>query len=182
MRRRAITVLVLLLPVACTPTSDRPAHRASGPPRSSPRIHRSSTTGPTTKPSNGYELTQFMNDLSDVGHHIRIVGTNVGGDGVLGIPPTILCVDRELIHVYAYASDQARADHSDGIGASGSDIRTGTRAVMVDWVGPPHFFARGRIIVLYLGHTHSVLAQLTHLLGTTLSPKAIGRTNHEHPC
>lgn len=49
----------------------------------------------------------------------------------------------------------------------GSSIGTS----IVSWVGPPHFFQTGRIIVLYVGNNQEVI----ELLGKVVGPQMAGR-------
>ena len=41
----------------------------------------------------------------------------------------------------------------------------GVGATHVDWVAPPHFFLKGRVMVLYVGSDPAVLSLLQSLLG-----------------
>jgi len=63
----------------------------------------------------------------------------------------------------------AAAAQADGhqIQADGS----GTATTIVDWVAPPHFFLKGRVMVLYVGSDPAVLSLLQSLLG----PQFAGR-------
>jgi hypothetical protein len=41
-----------------------------------------------------------------------------------------------------------------------------TRALVVDWVAPPHFYKAGKLIVLYVGDSESVIDALDGALGS----------------
>jgi hypothetical protein len=41
--------------------------------------------------------------------------------------------------------------------------------VIVDWVAPPHFFLKGRVLVLYVGSDPAVLAALRAVLGAQVA-------------
>ena len=101
----------------------------------------------------------------------------------LGVTPTDICLEHHTIHVYEYASRDARVVRSQGISRDGSHITLGggTEAV-VDWIAAPRFFARGRIIVLYLGNARYVITELEHVLGPTLSPDAVGPAREPGGC
>jgi hypothetical protein len=60
---------------------------------------------------------------------------------------------------------------SDTISPDGSQVGS-SHTFSVHWVGPPHFFADGRIIVLVLTDDTRLLAWLPGVLGPTLSPRA----------
>ncbi|HZR42132.1 MAG TPA: hypothetical protein VFB12_18575 [Ktedonobacteraceae bacterium] len=82
-----------------------------------------------------------------------------------------LSVNGEQIQVYEYtsASDadrQAAAISPDGTSfttISSSSVATG--ATQVDWIKPPHLYKAGRIIVIYVGTTGSLLHLLEGVLG-----------------
>ncbi len=46
-----------------------------------------------------------------------------------------------------------------------------TRTAMIDWIAPPHFFTRGRLIVIYVGADPAVLRILSGLLGPQVAGK-----------
>jgi hypothetical protein len=47
----------------------------------------------------------------------------------------------------------------------------GTATTIVDWVAPPHFFLKGRVLVLYVGSDPAVQKLLAGVLG----PQFAGR-------
>jgi hypothetical protein len=63
------------------------------------------------------------------------------------------------------ASEAADAASPDGysIGATSGHLTTVSQ---VDWVGTPHFFRTGRLIVLYVGGNKELLGLLQRILGT----------------
>ena len=60
---------------------------------------------------------------------------------------------------------QVAQDDASRISPDGSSARTSTGAVTVDFIGPPHLYRRGRVIVLYIGSDPAMLATLRELLG-----------------
>jgi len=60
---------------------------------------------------------------------------------------------------YASATDAQADAHQ--IRADGS----GTATTIVDWVAPPHFFLKGRVLVIYAGNDSAVVSLLRNLLG-----------------
>lgn len=65
------------------------------------------------------------------------------------------------VQVFEYADEAAQQAESDQISNSGSVIGT----TMITWVDQPNFWAKGRIIVLYVGSEQPLL----DLLGSVLS-------------
>lgn len=91
--------------------------------------------------------------------------------------------------MYEFSDRVAREAASAGISDDGTRVETSggtpsdTRsATMVEWIGSPHFFAQGRIIVLDLNGDAQLLARLTDVLGPTISPRASAGTSIAEPC
>lgn len=107
-----------------------------------------------------------------------------GGDG----PPffageaSAICLNGRQVRLYEYPSRADRDRDSISITKEGQIERPGT-LIIAEWVGPPHFFAGGRIIVLHLGEDQDILTLLTNILGPTLSPDGVGsRGTGDLPC
>jgi hypothetical protein len=92
---------------------------------------------------------------------------------VSGAPHELL-INGSAVSVYDYTfTAQADLD-ARGISADGTQLTSGIgparRAIAVDWIAPPHWFKRGRVIVLYVG-SDSVLL---HSLRVALGPQFAG--------
>ena len=55
------------------------------------------------------------------------------------------------------ASAEAKQIRSDG---------SGNATTVVDWVAPPHFFLKGRVLVIYLGSDATIVSLLSGVLGS----------------
>ena len=87
------------------------------------------------------------------------------GHGVL------LCIGREEVRVYSFASEQERANAAGTIDpADPSQIGTS----IVEWAGNPRFWQRDRILVLYLGSDGATEAALSSVLGPPFA-RGVGR-------
>ena len=54
-------------------------------------------------------------------------------------------------------------------GADANQIRrdgSGTATTQISWIAPPHFFLKGRVLVLYVGSDAAVVSLLNSVLGT----------------
>jgi hypothetical protein len=71
-------------------------------------------------------------------------------------------VDTETIQIYEYADAQSMEADASKVSHDGGSVGTS----MMSWVGPPHFFKKGRILVLYIGQEKTLLQELTSLLGS----------------
>jgi len=80
------------------------------------------------------------------------------------------------VQVYEYADETAREAESSRITPDGQPSPTS----IVDWVAQPNFWAKGRVIVLYVGADSDVIARLTKVLGDPITqPPAEVRTYPE---
>ena len=71
------------------------------------------------------------------------------------------------LQLFEYASASAASADAHQIRADGS----GTATAIVDWVAPPHFYVKGRVLVIYVGSDPAMLSLLQSLLG----PQFAGR-------
>jgi len=92
--------------------------------------------------------------------------------------PSGLCVNDRQIRVYEYDTVDDRESESTEITPDGQP----NALTFVSWVGPPRFFAAGRLIVLDLSGDGAVEDLLASVMGPTLSPDAFGRPSEEPPC
>lgn len=71
------------------------------------------------------------------------------------------------VQLFEYASAAGAQAEAKQIRPDGS----GTATTIVDWVAPPHFFLKGRVLAIYVGTDPAVLSLLASLLG----PQFAGR-------
>src|SRR5260370_39397273 len=69
------------------------------------------------------------------------------------------------LQLFEYASASAASADAHQIRADGS----GTATAIVDWVAPPHFYIKGRVLVIYVGRDPAVLSLLQSLLGAQVA-------------
>ena len=65
------------------------------------------------------------------------------------------------VQIFDYGSASAASADAHQIRADGS----GNATAIVDWVAPPHFYLKGRVLVIYVGSDPAVLSLLQSLLG-----------------
>jgi hypothetical protein len=66
------------------------------------------------------------------------------------------------VQLFEYGSAAAASADAGQIRADGS----GTATTIVDWIAPPHFFLKGRVLVVYVGNDPAVISLLGSLLGS----------------
>ena len=82
----------------------------------------------------------------------------------------LLRVDGARVGVFEYRDNAAREVESRWLTPDGEAIRRpGGSAIALDWACQPNWWARGRIIVLYVGREERHLSLLTHALGGQLN-------------
>ena len=116
-------------------------------------------------------------DAAGVVSALRQQGLRVGPERTL--PQDLFAVPAKLygerIQIYEYADATAAQQDAARVSSDGHDISprpgwTGPPGVVpapthVDWIGPPHFFRSGRVIVLYVGSHRPTLRALRAVLG-----------------
>ena len=107
---------------------------------------------------------------------------NPEGSSVWSGDPATLCVNGSSVRLFEYPDTDQRERDSATITTEGQ-IQGPGFAVIPEWVGPPRFFAAGRLIALHLSEDPTTLNLLTSTFGPTLSPDGVGaRGAGEPPC
>jgi hypothetical protein len=69
------------------------------------------------------------------------------------------------VSVYEYPTVAAAESDAARVSSNGSGTTSGGCAALILWIGPPHFYKNGRLIVIYAGSADSVLQPLEAVLG-----------------
>lgn len=81
------------------------------------------------------------------------------------IPGQTLKVNSEDIQVFEFQDSSAMESEAKEISTDGMSVGN----TVVQWISPPHFFATGKIIVLYLGTDAELLKNLETALGKQIA-------------
>ena len=106
--------------------------------------------------------------LADVIDALSGVGATVEQGGRVpampfSVPGQLFDVDAFEIAVREYADAAARAEEEETIAMGGWSVNN----TPVEWIASPHYWSRGRVIVLYLGDNPTAI----DLLNSTLGPE-----------
>ena len=74
----------------------------------------------------------------------------------------VIAVNGGDVQVFEYADAAVATTEAGLVSADGSSVGT----TMVSWIGPPHFYQAGRLIVLYVGDSTDVISVLEAELGS----------------
>jgi len=77
----------------------------------------------------------------------------------------IIRVDGAEVQVFAYEDEESRQAASALISPDGRTVGVD----MVTWIDQPNFWARGRLIVLYVGRDPEIIALLSNVLGESIT-------------
>ena len=103
---------------------------------------------------------RLIGDLRSLG----IVAT-IGSDqdaSLLGGAATTVCVGEESVSVYTFEDAGAAADAAATVNQD-DPFQVGN--AIVEWIGPPRFWLRDRVIVLYVGGSAGLDGALRQILG-----------------
>jgi hypothetical protein len=82
-------------------------------------------------------------------------------DSPFSVPTRVTSVNGETIQVYEFETETDAKAATQTVSDDGTEIGTS----MITWIGPPHFYAQGKIIVLYTGENSEISSLLEDLLG-----------------
>lgn len=113
--------------------------------------------------------SSFLDYLRDSGASIRDEGET--GRGLFyDAEYRIVEIDGNPIQVYEYANVKAMEAEASGVSPDGFSITKDwgdgkTSSIFVNWIGTPHFYKAGRIIVIYIGNNCSMISLLENAFG-----------------
>lgn len=110
--------------------------------------------------------------LKSLINELKAAGMRIGRAGGVSQPffsvkGHVITINGEQVQVFEYAKVEKAEMEAKMVDATGSSVGTN----MMTWMAPPHFYRRGRLIVLYVGSDSSVINTLTSVLG----PQFAGR-------
>ena len=105
-------------------------------------------------------LSGLLSWLRSAGARAHATGDEVD-QPFFSVTGKMISVDGADVQVFEYASAAAAAREAAPVSPDGSSVG-GSKPM---WVGTPHFFRSGRMIVLYVGDDAKLLGALAHALG-----------------
>ena len=107
----------------------------------------------------GYGTAEFLEELREKGAEAQS-GESVE-QAFFSVIGTMVNVNGESVQVFEYDSAETMESDAVLVDADGGSIGTS----MVSWVATPHFYKKGRILVLYVGDNAETLGLLESVLG-----------------
>ena len=111
-------------------------------------------------------LDKLVEDLKDVGAQVEM--SDPIEDSFFPVPGRAIRVNGKDVTVFEFADEAAQQAAAATINGGGFIIGN----AMIDWVDTPHFWAKDRVIVLYVGKDQAQIDLLSGLLGETVNPQA----------
>jgi hypothetical protein len=120
----------------------------------------------STQAQQGKAAAVPVTDYASLIDKLRAAGVSVEPAGeveqpFLSITGKMIKLYGEDVQVFQYANTAAADGEAAPISRDGMAV--GTRKIF--WVGAPHFFKQGRLLVLYVGNNDKVLRSLEVVLG-----------------
>ena len=121
------------------------------------------TSAPTATPTSVYDYKSLINDLGSAGADLdELTSFSVGARGV--------AFDGGTVQVYEFPDERAADSEARYVSPDGYNITVpldGDRSKTVhsDWLALPHYYKKGRVIVLYVGDDPSLVELLQGMLG-----------------
>ncbi|HSD04382.1 MAG TPA: hypothetical protein VLB45_01340, partial [Nitrosopumilaceae archaeon] len=77
------------------------------------------------------------------------------------VPTKVISVGGADVQVFEFASEQDAVAATQTVSEDGTEIGTS----IIRWIGPPHFYTQGKLIVLYVGDNSEVTSLLEDFIG-----------------
>ena len=108
----------------------------------------------------GYGTAEFLKELKVQGAEAE-TGEPIE-QPFFSVMGTMVSLNGEGIQVFEYDSAETMESDAVLVDADGNSIGTS----MVSWMATPHFYKKGRILVIYVGDNAETLSLLENVLGT----------------
>lgn len=120
----------------------------------------------SNQPQQGKSHGGPVTDYASLIDNLRAAGVSVEPEGEVDQPffsvkGMMIKVRGEDVQVFQYSNAAAADAQAALVSPSGSAVGT-TR---LHWLGPPHFYRKGKLLVLYVGDNDGVLRTLEVVLG-----------------
>jgi hypothetical protein len=107
-----------------------------------------------------------ISDYAGLVEHLRTAGLTVIPAGTItepffNVPGQAITVNRQRVEVFEYHDEAAAKRAAQTVSRNGEQVGN----AIVDWVATPHFYQKGRLIVLYVGDDATVKRTLEAVLG-----------------
>ena len=106
-----------------------------------------------------FAYADVVEALADAGATVEEAG--FAGGSPFSTRARLLAVSGHEVRVYEYPDVSDQMEETSTIGMDGWSVNS----TPVEWIGRPHYWVRGRVIVLYLGDDTGVIETLTRSLG-----------------
>ena len=135
------------------------------------------TPTPASTPSGTYDYQSLLDDLVRVVASVEQLGHQPPYDLAFSVGARSVAVNRDMIplRIFEFPDDSAADTEAGYVSSNGDNITVPLggnryRTAHYEWMAPTHYFKKGRVIVLYVGHD----ASLVHLLRGGLGPEFAG--------
>jgi hypothetical protein len=123
-------------------------------------VIRARTTSYLINAKSSTELRSLIKKLRRQGARVVLTSEKVE-QPFFSSPARILNINGVGVQVFQYSSTSAVNKEAMLVSSDGMSIGSSKPA----WMGPPHFFKSGRLIVLYVGNDHTILKAIQGALG-----------------
>lgn len=110
------------------------------------------------------DFTSLVNSLTALGLNVDI------GDEIkqpfFSVTSKVVTVAGEQIQVLEYTTASDADMEAEKISSDGTTIDNDGISTSILWTSKPHFYKKGKIIVIYIGENNTVINALTDILGS----------------
>ncbi len=115
------------------------------------------------------EYGRLVDNLRETGATVEEAGAAElpgAGEPIFSVTSKTLKVNGENVQVLEYAKEATAETEAKFVSSDGFTLtKPGGVTAMVDWIAPPHWYTKDRIIVLYVGKNQVIIDLLEDLLG-----------------
>ena len=107
------------------------------------------------------DYTSLVDAIHSRGILVKPIEEIAAESSSFSVPTRVISVGGADVQVFEFQSESDAIAATQTVSEDGTEIGTS----IIRWIGPPHFYTQGKIIVLYVGENSEVTSLLEDLLG-----------------
>ncbi|MBI2628777.1 hypothetical protein HYW74_01705 [Candidatus Pacearchaeota archaeon] len=113
------------------------------------------------------DYQSFFNMMEKYNPNIQ--AGNITKEIFFKVPAKVIKIGDDKIQVYEYSSAEEMETEASKISDEGYRVKN----VIINWLKPPHFYKKDKLLVLYLGENRSIMDDLEKIVGKEFIGKGV---------
>ncbi|WBW98341.1 hypothetical protein [Oceanirhabdus sp. W0125-5] len=114
---------------------------------------------------NTFDINKFESEMKAKNYELKIINVK---QEFLPTTRKRMIIGEEAVDIYLYGNNKKMENDAKNIDSGGCEYTSKgdiLNSVKVSWISEPHFYKKGKIIVLYVGTNEKIISDLKEIFG-----------------